>query len=109
MRLKSMGSPRAGHSLMTKQQQQHHVVREPFGFFSVGSKSESLLVGPKDPSTSRRAPFPVERADFAFRALGRRSFLLRSEWHGSWSHYRSFCVKIMYLGGKARPLKKNVK
>ena len=44
MRLKSMGSQRVGHSLMTKQQQQPHVVRELFGFLSVGNKSESLLL-----------------------------------------------------------------
>ena len=54
---------------MTKQQQ-HHVVRELFGFFSVGNKSESLLVGPKDPSTSRRALFPVERADLCVQGPG---------------------------------------
>ena len=39
-----MGSQRVGHSLMTKQQQQPHVVRELFGFLSVGNKSESLLL-----------------------------------------------------------------
>ena len=184
MRLKSMGSQRVGHSLMTKQQQQPHVVRELFGFLSVGNKSESLLllllllsrfsptvrphrqqptrlrhpwdspgkntgvgchcllqcmkvksesevaqscptlcnpmdcsppgssvrgifqarvqewgatafsesllVGPKDPSTSRRAAFPMERADLEFWALGRQSFLLRFEGQCSWSHYITF-------------------
>ena len=52
--------------------------------------SESLLVGPKDPSTSRRAAFPMERADLEFSALGRQSFLLRFEGQCSWSHYITF-------------------
>lgn len=56
----------------------HHIVRELFGFLSVCSRSESVLVGPKDPSTP--PPSSVsngERADLEFRAVGRQWFLLR--------------------------------